>query len=189
MKKERTFADTNIKDAYEEELENIRNMEELQHHEMDEEDDKWKTPDGFDHEDHQYKPSKAHSASIPEPDDDDEKIDNYLNINYTHYAHHQAQQTQDLPPILNKPWTYSEQPSIKSSYKGKVTDIQRHHWEPLAWALNQLNWDESNNRGGITFIELAILINIMTDGATARDSDVSTQAKLLKIAFPKFYAM
>ena len=29
----------------------------------------------------------------------------------------------------------------------------------------------------------------MTDGATARDSDASTQAKLLKIAFKKYYAM
>ena len=70
--------------------------------------------------------------------------------------------------------------------------MQRHHWEPLAWAFEHMKWDSTTQQAqpnhGITFIELAIYVHLLTDGATDMSSDLHTQARLVHMSFKKYFS-
>jgi hypothetical protein len=198
--KERTFEDERVKKAHDEELDNILNIE-LSDESNWEEEELWDIPEGFErinqqgeevHKvDHNLSKTKHNISVAPTADDTDQTIDEYIDKVYPHYPRYNAHDRQDIPPRLNHPWQYNKQPVVQSTTRNCTTTIERHHWEPFAWAFNNIKWqdhsNQSDNSKGITFIELAILINIMTDGATAREVDLATQAKITKIAFRKYF--
>ena len=117
-----------------------------------------------------------------------------MDATYKHYKYNLANLKNDLPIKLVKPWQYTQQPVLKCSVKAQTYIVEKHHWEPFAWALSTLRWhnqiDNKEHNSGITFIEQAIpinILNILTDGATSRDADVKVQSKLVKIVFRKYY--
>jgi ribonuclease HI len=192
--KERMFGDQNVQEAYEREIEEMHNIERNEFDAFNN-DEQWEVPEGFGNNEDRFETTKAQPKTqasaddIPGIDANDNHINQYLKTTYSHYDQKWKGIQSDTAIKLMKPWEYSQQPVVKVKYKGKIGTIQKHQWEPYAWVFNNLQWSEKqgNEQTGITFIELAILAHIMTDGHTANENYAHMQTKLIKVAFNKFY--
>ena len=85
-------------------------------------------------------------------------------------------------PSCAKDWR-TENTHQSYTLSRRSQNIATHAWEPIALAIEQLhsetNTSEDKFQKSITYSELAVLINIMTDGAAGGMRDLEIQARIV----------
>ena len=128
---------------------------------------------------------------IPDAKTDNKTTDKYISKSFPHYKTYDQGSAGMTNAVFTKDIVDHEYPEVKYQANGHRIKIPPHEWEPLAWAFEQLQWEDTMNedkfQSGITYLELAVLVNIITDGAIAGNRDLDTQAKVCKMALGKFH--